>query len=72
MTSRDGIVSRYLDYLDACNRRAWEEVRTYPADSVLVNGSPQTKDEYVSDLATTVEVFPNYRWRMLRAVVEGE
>jgi predicted ester cyclase len=72
MTTRDDIVTRYLEYLDACNRRAWEQVRSHIADTVLVNGSPRTKDEYLSDLVTTTDAFPDYRWQLLRAVVEGE
>ena len=72
MTLRDDIIGRYLAYLDACNRRAWEEVRNHIADTVLVNGSPRTKDEYISHVVSTAEVFPDYEWRLVRAVVEGE
>jgi predicted ester cyclase len=69
---RDDTVSRYLAYLDACNRRAWEELRGYLAKTVLVNGLPRTQDEYLADLVTTTKSFPDYRWRLVRAVVEGE
>lgn len=72
MTSRSDMVSRYLDYLQACNARAWDAVRNHIADSVLVNGSSRAADQYISDLLATVEVFPDYEWRLVRAVVEGE
>jgi predicted ester cyclase len=72
MGTRDTIVNRYLSYLDACNRRAWEELRGYLAESILVNGMPRTQDEYLSDVAATTETFPDYQWRLVRAVVEGE
>ncbi len=72
MTTRDDIVSRYLAYLDACNSRAWEELRGCLAETVRVNGMPRTQDEYLSDLVATTKAFPDYRWRLIRAVVEGE
>jgi predicted ester cyclase len=72
MNTRDDIVSRYLAYLNACNRRAWEELRGYLAETVLVNGSAREQDEYLSDLLATINTFPDYQWRLVRAVVEGE
>jgi predicted ester cyclase len=72
MSTRDDIVSRYLAYLDVCNRRAWEEMSGYLAEPVLVNGSSRTPDEYISDVRATTDTFPDYRWRLVRAVVEGE
>jgi predicted ester cyclase len=72
MGTRDAVVNRYLSYLDACNRRAWEELREYLAESILVNGTPRTQDEYLSDVAATTDTFPDYQWQLVRAVVEGE
>jgi predicted ester cyclase len=72
MTTRDVVVNRYLAYLDACNRRAWQELPAYLAETILVNDTPRTQAEYVSDVIATTETFPDYRWRLVRAVVEGE
>jgi predicted ester cyclase len=72
MTVRDDIVSRYRAYLNACNTRAWQDIRGHLAETVLVNGIPRTQDQYLSDLAATTEVFPDYQWRLVRAVVEGD
>lgn len=72
MTTRDDLVQRYLDYLDACNRRAWDEIRRFLAVTVLVNGRARTTDEYVDDLRATTTTFPDYQWELRRAVVEGE
>ncbi|HWH99302.1 MAG TPA: ester cyclase [Propionibacteriaceae bacterium] len=72
MTDRDEMVRRYLDYLDACNRRAWDEVEKFLAETVLVNGRARTRREYVADIMSTIAVFPDYRWELRRVVLEGE
>ena len=70
--SRDEIVRRYSEYIDACNRRAWDEVGNYVAARVLVNGSARSRSEYVADVVATTSVFPDYRWELRRVVLEGE
>lgn len=72
MPSRDEVVRRYSEYLDACNRRAWGELSGYVADHVLVNGSVRSRREYVADIEATTLVFPDYRWELRRVVLEGE
>ncbi len=72
MAGRDDVVNRYLDYLDACNRRAWDDLGRFLADTVLVNGRAQTRREYVENVKATTAVFPDYRWELRRAVVEGD
>lgn len=72
MLNRDVVVRRYSDYIDACNRRAWDELANFGADRVLVNGSIRTRREYVADIMATTDVFPDYHWEVRRAVVEGE
>ncbi len=72
MPNRDEVIRRYSGYLDACNRRDWDEVHGYLADCVLVNGSARSRREYVADIVATTSVFPDYRWELRRAVLEGE
>ena len=72
MPCRDEIVRRYRDYIDACNRRAWDEVGDYVAARVLVNGSTRSRREYVADVVATTSAFPDYRWELRRVVLEGE
>ncbi len=38
MTARADVIRRYLDYLGACNRQAWDELPQFLAETVLVNG----------------------------------
>lgn len=70
--TRDEIVTRYVAYLDACNRHACPDLAPFLADILLVNGRARTKGEYAADLAELVEAFPDYRWELRRAVVDGE
>lgn len=72
MTDRTALIARYCAYLDACNDRDWDALVRFLADRVLVNGQEQTPEEYVSNVRATVEIFPDYRWELRRAVVEGE
>lgn len=72
MSSRDQVVHRYERYLDACNRRAWDEVGAHVAEHVLVNGSVRSRREYIGDVVATTSTFPDYRWELRRVVVEGD
>ena len=72
MAGREVLIHQYEQYLDACNRRAWNEIEGYVADRVLVNGKAQSRGEYIANIIATTEVFPDYRWELRRTVVEGE
>ena len=72
MLSRDEVVRRYKEYIDACNRRAWDELGGHVADCVLVNGSVRSRREYVADVMATTSAFPDFRWEVRRVVLEGE
>jgi predicted ester cyclase len=72
MASREETLLRYQAYLDACNRRDWDDIGSFVADEVLVNGVKRTRDEYVADVRRTTRIFPDYRWELRRAVHEGE
>lgn len=72
MLDRDELVRCYQAYLDACNRQAWDELGGYLADSVLVNGTTRSRQEYIDDVRATISVFPDYRWELRRVVLEGQ
>ncbi|MGG5258590.1 ester cyclase [Phycicoccus avicenniae] len=62
----------YARYLRACNERDWDRVREHLAPRVLVNEVARTPEEYVEDLKALVDVFPDYRWRLHRCLVDGD
>ncbi len=45
MTARAEVIRRYLDYLDACTRHAWNELPQLLAETMLVNGQSRTQAE---------------------------
>ena len=72
VSTRDDVIRRYRDYLDACNRQAWDDLPGFLAETVLVNGRARTGPEYVADVVATTRSFPDYRWELRRAVWDGE
>ena len=70
--TREQMIARYAAYLDVCNRHAWQDLAPFLADTVVVNGQARTRGEYAADLAELDETFPDYRWELRRAVVEGD
>jgi predicted ester cyclase len=72
MSDRNEVLRHYLRYLSACNRRDWDAIGSFVADQVLVNGVTRSRSEYVADIRATTTIFPDYRWELARAVVEGD
>ena len=72
MRAREATIGRYRDYLNACNRRDWDEVGRHVAETVLVNGQTRTRREYVADIMSITVIFPDYRWELQRALMDGE
>ena len=68
--SREEVVAFYDRYLDACNRRAADELGAYVDERVRVNGHDKTLAEYGTDLLAVGEAFPDYRWTVRHLVVE--
>ncbi|WP_328475021.1 ester cyclase [Actinoplanes sp. NBC_00393] len=63
------MLEMYRSYLAACNERAWDTIAEFLHPSVLVNGIPRTREQYVDDIRKTIAVFPDYAWQ-LRHVVQ--
>ena len=66
----DELRSRYREYLDICNRHELDMLTGYLAERIRVNETSRTRSEYVDDLAALFESFPDYRWILVRDVVE--
>ena len=64
MRAREATISRYREYVDACNRRDWDGVERHVGETVLVNGQTRTRREYVADIMSPIDAFPDYRWEL--------
>lgn len=68
----DDVLGFYRRYLTVCNQHAWHELAPFLADNVLVNDQARSRREYIADLAALGRSFPDYRWELRRAIVQGE
>ncbi|MEP6648621.1 MAG: ester cyclase [Lapillicoccus sp.] len=69
---RDELLIRYAGYLATCNRHDWDALAPFLAETIVVNGRLRSRTEYADDLRALTAVFPDYRWQLQRAVVEGD
>ncbi|MET4640273.1 ester cyclase [Mycetocola sp. 2940] len=62
----------YAEYLDACNRHDLEAIRSFVDPSVRRAHLPGGVDAWVADMDELSRAFPDWRWRRIQIVVEGE
>lgn len=63
--------ARYLRYLACCNERRFGDLREFVRPDVRVNGAEVGVQAYGDGLAGVVELFPDFRWRLERLLVDG-
>jgi predicted ester cyclase len=62
----------YEDYLDVVNRHDLTGIRAMLDPAVRRAGAPGGADAWVADLADLFAAFPDYRWKRIALVVEGD
>ncbi|SFN62808.1 Predicted ester cyclase [Mycetocola miduiensis] len=62
----------YADYLDACNRHDFDAIRSFVDPSVRRAHLPGGADAWIADLAELFQGFPDWRWRRIQLVIEGD
>jgi predicted ester cyclase len=62
----------FEDYLEACNRHDLEALRPLLAPDVRRAGAPGGADAWLRDVAALLEAFPDYRWKRITVVAEGD
>ena len=67
--SRDEKLALYHRYLDRCNRHRFEELDEFVAEGV--GGSTKGLANYIRGCAEVIAAFPDYRWSLQHAIVEG-
>lgn len=60
----------YARYLQRCNEHRFDELGEFVHDDV--NGSPGGLTAYIDGLHAVVASFPDYRWKLLRLLVDGD
>jgi predicted ester cyclase len=62
----------FEDYLDVCNRHDLAGIRELLAPDVRRAGAPGGADAWVRDVEALLVAFPDYRWKRITVVIEGE
>lgn len=62
----------FADYLDACNRHDLEALRSLVDPSVRRAHLPSGVDAWMADLAELFAAFPDWQWKRIQLVVEGD
>jgi predicted ester cyclase len=62
----------FEDYLDVCNRHDLDGMRARLAPDVRRAGAPGGADAWMRDMATLLVAFPDYRWKRITLVIEGD
>jgi predicted ester cyclase len=62
----------YEDYLDACNRHDLDAIRERLHPDVRRAGEPGGADAWLRDIETLLVAFPDYRWKRIAVVAEGD
>ncbi len=60
------------DYLDACNRHDLDAIRGFLAPTVRRAHLPGGADAWIDDLGDLFRAFPDWRWRRIQLVAEGD
>ncbi|MDH2444570.1 ester cyclase [Amnibacterium sp. CER49] len=62
----------YEDYLDTCNRHDLDGLRDLLAPDVRRAHLPRGADAWLGDLDALFAAFPDYQWKRITLVVEGD
>lgn len=62
----------YEDYLETCNRHDLDGIRARLAPDVRRAGAPGGADAWVRDVESLLVAFPDYRWKRITVVIEGD
>ncbi|GAA4741516.1 hypothetical protein GCM10025783_10810 [Amnibacterium soli] len=62
----------FEDYLEACNRHDLDALRSLLAPDVRRAGAPGGVDAWLRDVELLLEAFPDYRWKRIAVVIEGD
>jgi predicted ester cyclase len=68
----DGLRAWFEDYLDVCNRHDLAGIRERLAPDVRRAHLPRGADAWVEGVAELFRAFPDYQWKRIAVVVEGD
>ncbi|HEX8347853.1 MAG TPA: ester cyclase [Actinoplanes sp.] len=62
----------YLAYLEAANAREFHRMAELVHDTIIFNGEPVSRDDYVAAMQQAVDSVQNFAWRLDDLIIEGD
>ena len=62
----------YLAYLEAANAREFHRMAEFVHDTIIFNGEPVSRDDYVAAMQQAVDSVQNFAWRLDDLIIEGD
>ena len=62
----------YLDYLEAVNARELHRMAEFAHDTIIFNGEPVSRDDYVAAMQQALDSVQNLAWRLDDLIIEGD
>ena len=70
--STTGLRKVYLAYLEAANAREFHRMAEFVHDTIIFNGEPVSRDDYVAAMQQAVDSVQNFAWRLDDLIIEGD
>ncbi|GAA3924126.1 ester cyclase [Actinoplanes auranticolor] len=61
----------YLDYLRAANARELHRMAEFAHDTIVFNGEPVSRDDYVAAMQQAIDSVPDLVWHLEDLIIEG-
>src|SRR4029453_17143984 len=62
----------YLDYIKAVNARELHRMAEFTHDTIIFNGEPVSRDDYVAAMQQAMDSVQNFVWRLDDLIIEGD
>jgi steroid delta-isomerase-like uncharacterized protein len=69
---RDDLRSFFRDYISTWNKHRFEEISSYYAEWIVINGERRTRQSLLDELELLTSCFPDWRWGIDHLLVDGD
>lgn len=69
--TNDELAAFYRRYNACCNAHAYDDLREFVSEDVVINGTERGLDAYAEALRSVVRGFSDYHWELRRVVVDA-
>jgi predicted ester cyclase len=67
----DDLRQHYLNYIEAINAREFHRMAEFAHDTLIFNGEPVSRDDYVATIQQHMDSVKGFVWRLDDLLVEG-